>query len=318
MSSPNLRGPIALSILAAILTIGMKAGAYFVTGSIGLFSDALESTVNLLAAVTAYFSLWYAARPADQNHTYGHEKIEFFSSGLEGVLVCLAGLGTAYVAIQHLITPEPLAQLGFGSGLALGASAINLVVARILLRIGRQHGSLVLEADGHHLMTDVWTSLAVVLGLGLVHVTGIRELDGLVAMLMGLHITGTGFMLVRRSFDGLMDHSLPAAVQDQLRVAIRAALPPGGDFHRLRTRQAGRRKFADFDLLVPGVWPVRDAHIAAEQIEERLKEAIPEVEVTIHIEPIDEEASFEQDQLARLGEESQPRPTMLPRPPIDD
>ena len=182
MSQPNLRGPIRLAVLAAVVTIGMKSTAYQITGSVGLFSDALESGINLLAALTAYFSLWYSSRPADPNHTYGHEKIEFFSSGLEGVLVGVAGVGTVVYAVQHLIRPEPLGQLGLGSAIAIAASVINLVVAQILLRVGRRHGSMVLEADGHHLMTDVWTSVAVVLGLLLVSVTEIQQLDALLAL----------------------------------------------------------------------------------------------------------------------------------------
>jgi cation diffusion facilitator family transporter len=306
MTQPNLRGPIALSVVAAVLTIGMKAAAYLLTGSVGLFADALESGVNLLAAATAYFSLWYAARPADPNHTYGHEKIEFFSSGLEGVLVCVAGLGTAAYAVQHLVGPHELARLDLGVGITLAASAINFAVARVLLRVGRRHGSLVLEADGHHLMTDVITSLAVVAGLVLVRLSGVRELDAVVAFLVGLHIVGTGFMLVRRSFDGLMDHALPAAEQAGLREAIRAALPGGAEFHHLRTRQAGRRKFADFHLLVDGGMAVRDAHVVAHQVEERLHAAFPGLEVTIHVEPVDEPASWEADQLARLGEHPEP------------
>jgi cation diffusion facilitator family transporter len=306
MTQPNLRGPIALSIIAAVLTIGMKAVAYLVTGSVGLFADALESGVNLLAALTAYFSLSYAARPADPNHTYGHEKIEFFSSGLEGVLVLVAGLGTTGYAVRHLFGPADLTRLDLGLGLTLAASAINFAVARVLLRVGRRYGSLLLEADGHHLMTDVLTSLAVVVGLLLVWLTGVRELDAVVALLMGLHIAGTGFMLVRRSFDGLMDHALPAAEQATLREAIRSALPAGAEFHHLRTRQAGRRTFADFHLLVDGGTTVREAHGLAHQVEERLSEALPGLEVTIHVEPVDEPASWEADHLSRIGEQTEP------------
>ncbi len=309
MLSPNLRGPIVLSIAAAVLTIGIKSAAYFITGSVGLFSDALESVVNLLAAAAAYFSLTYAARPADPTHTYGHEKIEFFSSGLEGGLVCVAGGGTAFYAIRTLIDPNPLADLGLGGALALVASAINFVVARILLRVGRKHRSVVLEADGHHLMTDVWTSLGIVGGLGLVHLTGIREFDAILALLVGLHILGTGFRLMRRSFDGLMDHALDAADQEALRAAIRAALPAGCTFHHLRTRLAGRRKFADFHLLVPGELSVREAHAIGHQVETIVRSSVQDLELTIHIEPVEETSSWEADELARLGEEPGPIPT---------
>ncbi len=318
MTEPNLRWPITLSIVAAVSTIAMKGAAYLITGSVGLFADALESFVNLIAALTAYFSLWYAARPADRNHAYGHEKIEFFSSGLEGVLVCVAGLGTVWYAAEHLFTPNDLASLDLGVGIAIVASVINLIVARVLLTVGRRHGSIVLEADGHHLMTDVYTSIAVVVGLGLVALTSIRELDAVVALLVGGHICGTGFMLVRRSFDGLMDHALPADEQVRLREAIRAALPPGAEFHLLRTRQAGRRKFADFHLLVDGALTVRDAHVVAHEVEAKLREAFAGLEVTIHVEPIDEPSSWEAVELARLGENVTPAPRPDTKPPIDD
>src|SRR4051812_15683784 len=213
MSTPGPlpRWPIVLSIAAAVVTIGMKSTAYAVTGSVGLFSDALESGVNLLAAVTAYFTLVYAARPADPNHTYGHEKIEFFSSGLEGLLILLAGLGTAAYAVQRLVTPQPLAALEWGIVISLAASAVNLGVARVLLHHGRKHRSIVLEADGRHLMTDVWTSFGVLLGIGLVLLTNLNVLDPLLAIAVGLNIVWTGVGLIRRSVNGLMDHALPAA-----------------------------------------------------------------------------------------------------------
>ena len=318
MTEPNLRWPITLSIGAAITTIAMKGAAYLITGSVGLFADALESFVNLIAALVAYFSLWYAARPADPNHTYGHEKIEFFSSGLEGVLVCLVGLGTIWYAAEHLFAPGELASLDLGVGIAIVASIINLIVARVLLTVGRQHGSIVLEADGQHLMTDVFTSIAVVIGLGLVALTHIRELDAVMALLVGLHIVATGFRLVRRSFDGLMDHALPLSEQTKLREAIRAALPPGAEFHHLRTRQAGRRKFADFHLLVDGALTVRDAHVVAHEVEAKLRESFVGLEVTIHVEPIDEPSSWEAVELARLGEDVTPAPCPDALPPIDD
>lgn len=306
MTQPNLRGPIALSIAAAILTIAMKAAAYLLTGSVGLLADALEAGLNLIAAATAYFSLWYAARPADPNHTYGHEKIEFFSSGLEGVLICAAGLATVVYAARHLLQPHELGRLGLGVGLGLAATAANFVVARLLLRVGRETGSLVLQADGHHLMTDVWTTLGVVAGLVLVAVTGVRQLDAIVALVVGLQIVVTGFRLVRLSFNGLMDHALAPGEQERLREVIRAALPAGAAFHHLRTRQAGRRKFADFHLLVDGAMTVREGHALANQIEERLAEAVPDLEVTIHIEPVDEPTAWESDRLAQLGEAPEP------------
>jgi len=316
---PNLRGPLLLSVAAAVTTIAMKTTAYFFTGSAGLLADALESLVNLLAAVTAYASLWYSSRPVDINHAYGHEKIEFFSSGLEGVLVGLAGVSTAGYAIQRLIWPRPLEQLGLGGGIALAASAINFAVAIVLLRVGRKHGSLVLEANGQHLMTDVWTSLAVVFGLLLVAVTGWHALDALLALAVGLHILGTGYALVRRSFDGLMDHALPAEEQEQLREIIRQSLPVGAGFHLLRTRQAGRRKFVDFHLLVDGGMSVRDVHALASHVEQQLRSAVHGLEVVTHMEPIEEQASYELERMKELGEKPQTvAGQSVVQPPIDD
>ena len=308
MVPSHLRWPVTLSIVAAVVTIGLKSAAYAVTGSVGLFSDALESVVNLLAALTAAFALWYAARPADPNHTYGHEKFEFFSSGLEGLLVLLAGLGTAAYGVQRLLFPRELAALELGTLLALGASAVNFVVARVLLTAGRKHHSIVLEADGQHLMTDVWTSVGVVLGLFLVLLTGLKWLDPVLAIAVGLHITHTGYELVRRSFDGLMDHALPPAEQQQLREVIRANLPEGAQFHGLKTRRAGARRFAEFHLLVDGDLSVREAHAVADKIEAALAAAIPGLDVTTHVEPVDEAGSWEGDYLRQIGEPAAPPP----------
>lgn len=284
----------------------MKGVAYALTGSAGLLSDALESGVNLLAAVTAYGSLWYAGRPADATHTYGHEKIEFFASGLEGVLILVAGLSGIAVAIERLIHPRELTSLGLGLLLSGIAALINLAVAIILLRAGKRHNSIVLEADGHHLLSDVYTTAAVLIGLGLVALTGYLFLDPLLAIGVGLNICFTGFRLIRRSFNGLMDHALPPETQDKMREAIRTVLPVGCDFHALRTRQAGRRRFAEFHLLVPGQRTVSEAHTLAHTIEDRLSAAFPDLTVTIHIEPIDEAMSWESQELRALGEPAQP------------
>lgn len=295
-----------ISVLAALATIGMKSVASVLTGSVGLFSDALESIVNLIAAVTAYFSLWYSARPADKNHTFGHDKIEFFASGLEGILIILAAFGTAAYAIERIIHPLPLHDLELGTAIALVAAIVNLIVARVLLHVGRKFNSIVLEADGHHLMTDVYTSVGVVAGLGLAAITKISILDPLLGILVSVNIFGTGIRLLRRSFNGLMDHALSAEDQNKLRLAIRTALPAGTDFHALRTRQAGTKTFAEIHLLVCGDKAVRDAHRIAHEVEDRLRESMPAVHLTIHIEPIDEAASWEEAELARLGEPRSP------------
>ena len=298
----HLRWPIALSILAAFVTIAMKGTAYAVTGSVGLLSDALEGLVNLVAAVTAYVALWYAARPADPTHAFGHEKIEYFSSGLEGVLIILAGFGTAGYAVRRLIYPEPLNDLEIGMFIGLAAAGVNFVVARVLLHYGRKHQSIVLEADGKHLMADVWTSVGVLVGLTLVLLTKLEWLDSVLAILVGMNIVWTGLELVVRSFNGLMDHALPIVEQERIREVIRVSLPAGAAFHMLRTRRAGQRRFAEFHLLVEGDLTVRAAHHVAHEVEAALMVAMPGLEVTIHIEPVDEQESFESEELKRLGE----------------
>jgi cation diffusion facilitator family transporter len=293
MTPAGLRALVLLSVLAAVVTIALKALAYSLTRSVGLLSDALESGINLFAALTAYVSLHYSQRPVDATHTYGHEKIEFFSSGLEGVLIVVAGIGTAWVAVGHLRAPEVVSDLGTGIALALGSSLVNLAVGVMLLRAGRRHQSIVLEADGRHLLVDVWTSVGIAAGLTAVWASGVYVLDPVIALLVAANIVFTGLRLIRRSFNGLMDHALDPPQLDALRAAIRTNMPPGTDFHALRTRQAGASKFADFHLLVPGAMTVREAHALAERVEAALRAALPRVAVTIHIEPIEEQASWE-------------------------
>jgi cation diffusion facilitator family transporter len=302
MVEKHLKYPIFLSILAAVATIALKSAAYLLTGSVGLLSDAVESLVNLVAAVTAYLSLHYAARPVDASHTYGHEKIEYFSSGLEGVLIVVAAASIAWYAVRRLLVPEPLQPLGLGLALALIASVINGAVAMVLLRAGRKHGSIVLEADGRHLLTDVWTSAAVLAGLGLVWLTGLYVLDPLIALAVSVNILWTGFRLIRRSFDGLMDHALPAEEQAAVRSAIERRLGPNMTYHALRTRQAGRRRFVDFHLLVPGRMSVQQAHTLTGEIEDAVRDTLPEMEVSVHIEPIEDSAAWSDSALLPVEE----------------
>jgi cation diffusion facilitator family transporter len=296
----RLRFVILLSVAAALVTLVLKFAAYLLTDSVGLLSDALESLVNLAAALTAYFSLWYAARPADSSHAYGHEKIEFFSSGLEGMLILVAAGGIVWTAIPRFYKDVELQSLGAGTLIAFAASMVNLVVAVILLRVGRKAGSIVLEADGQHLMTDVWTSFGVLAAIGLVALTGWKILDPLVAILVAAHITWTGFGLVRRSFDGLMDRAWPENEREELRRLIREQLPPGTDFHALRTRRAGGRRFADLHLLVPGSMSVSDAHALAHRVEAGVEAGRPGLDLTIHVEPIEDSASWGDSEAARL------------------
>jgi cation diffusion facilitator family transporter len=300
MAQPHLKYPIVLSILAAVATLALKWLAYYLTGSVGLLSEAAESGVNLLAAVTALASLWYAAQPVDTSHTYGHEKIEYFSSGLEGGLILVAAAGIGWLAISRLVTPEPLESLNAGTVLALVAAGVNFVVGQLLLRVGRAHSSIVLEAGGRHLLTDVWTTVAVVAGLGLVWLTGMVWLDPLLGLVVAANIVWTGFDLLRRSFDGLMDHALPAEEQAAVRAAIETLIGPGMDYHALRTRQAGSRRFADFHLLVPGAFSVRRAHELTARIEEAIRKSLPGIEVTVHVEPIEDRAAWEDSELVLL------------------
>ncbi len=314
----KLRWPILLSIVAAVLTIGLKFTAFLLTSSAGLFSDALESLVNLFAASMALYALWYSNKPTDADHPFGHEKIEFFSSGLEGVLIGVAGLITVYYSAERLLYPHPIEHIGLGTILALIASAINFAVATLLLRVGKKHRSIILEADGHHLMTDVYTSIAIVVGLILVMITGLQWLDPALALLVGLNILRTGFVLVRRSFDGLMDRAWPMAEQENFRAALKSLLPAKATFHLLRTRQAGRRRFADFHLLMPGATSLKESHDVAHNVEARLHEQFTELVLTMHIEPIEELTSWEMIELAQLGESVSVPVQQKSHPPIDD
>ena len=287
MATFNYRWLIALSIAAALVTMALKTIAWRLTGSVGLLSDAAEAGVNLVAAVTAGFCLWFSARPVDANHTYGHDKIEFFSSGLEGVLVMVAAVGIFWLAAERLWAPAELHALDVGLLVSVAATAVNFGVAVLLLRVGRAKESIVFEADGQHLMSDVWTSAAVAAGVALVWLTGVQMLDPLCALFVAGSILWTGFGLVRRSFDGLMDHALPVAEQAKVRTAIESRMQPGVTYHALRTRQAGSRRFVDFHLLVPGATSVHEAHETAEAIEAAIRQQYPEAEIVIHIEPIE-------------------------------
>jgi cation diffusion facilitator family transporter len=300
MSFHERRTPVMLSILAALMTLGMKFGAYALTGAAALFADATESLVNLIAAVTAFACLWYSAQPVDTSHTYGHEKIEFFSSGLEGILILIAAGGTAWFAILRLMHLQALEELEWGTGLAFAASLVNLVVGRILIRVGRRTNSIILEADGQHLMTDVWTSFGVLIGLGLVYLTQWNWIDPVLALVVAANITWTAWDLVQRSFNGLMDHALPEQEQQAVRTAIESHLMPGLYFHALRTRQAGARKFVDFHLLVPGTWTVEEAHTLGERIEQAVGTALPGAEVTVHIEPVEAESAWKDSELLEV------------------
>jgi cation diffusion facilitator family transporter len=297
MPASHPKYPILLSIAAAVITLAMNATAYLLTDSVSLLSNAAESVVNLAAALIALFCLWFASRPVDTSHTYGHEKIEYFSSGLEGMLILVAAVAIAWYAVQRLLDPRAMEYIGLGALIALAASLVNLAVGLLLLRVGKATESIVLEADGKHLLTDVWTSVGVVCGLGLVWLTGIHALDPIVALLLAANICWTAIDLIGRSFNGLMDHALPADEQAAVRAAIAVHLEPGTTFHALRTRQAGARRFADFHLLVPGHLSVQRAHDLTGKSEDAVRAALPGIELTIHIEPIEEQAAWEDSAL---------------------
>jgi cation diffusion facilitator family transporter len=278
----------------------MKGTAYWLTDSVSLFSDAMESLVNLTAALTALFCLWYSAQPVDRSHTYGHEKIEFFSSGLEGILILAAAGGIAYYAVDRIRNPQALDQLEIGTAISLVASLINFAVAILLIRTGRRTNSIILEADGQHLMTDVWTSFGMVIGLILVYFTGWFILDPILALMIAANIVRTAWDLIARSFNGLMDHALPETEQHAVRQAIDALIKPGLHYHALRTREAGARKFVDFHLLVPGKWSVKDAHEFTERVEDAVRQALPGAEVTVHIEPIEAKSAWHDSELLEV------------------
>jgi cation diffusion facilitator family transporter len=289
-----------VSIVAAVATLGLKFGAYALTGSVGLLSDAVESSVNVVAALTALFALWYATRPVDRSHNYGHQKIELFASAVEGVLILVAAASIGWYAVARLLDPQALESVGLGSVITLVATAVNFAVARLLLREAAEHDSIVLAADGRHLMTDVWTSLGVLVGILLVQFTGVERLDPLVALLIAANIVRTGVDLLRTAFDGLMDRALPASEVDAVRAAIEAELEPGATFHALRTRRAGSRRFVDLHLLVPGRLSVAQGHELANRIERAVAGALPGAETTVHVEPVEDRAAWRDSALLSL------------------
>lgn len=288
-----------VSIVAAIATIALKGAAYYVTGSVGLLSDALESLVNLAAAVVALIALLIAARPADEEHAYGHTKAEYFASGFEGALVLFAALTVAVTAIPRLLDPQPLEEVGLGLAITVMASILNLIVARVLLRAGQRYDSITLESDARHLMTDVWTSAGVVVGVGAAATTGWLWLDPLVALAVAVNILRMGIDLLRRSTMGLLDTALPGEIRGSIVGVLEAHSPEGVHYHALRTRQAGARRFISVHILVPGEWSVQQGHDLLEEIEERIREVVPNSTVFTHLEPVEDPVSWADTLLER-------------------
>jgi cation diffusion facilitator family transporter len=288
-----------LSIGAALLTMGIKASGYLVTQSVGLLSDALESGVNLAAAFTALAALHIGSQPPDEEHAYGHQKVEYLSSGAEGGLISLAAIAIIITAVQRFLNPQAVERLGIGLGLSTIASLVNLVAASILIRVGKRERSIALEADGHHLMSDVWTSAGVLTGVALVWITGWHILDPIVALLVGILLARTGFILLRRSAYGLIDTALPAEDLKKIEQILDKYEEMGVHHHALRTRQAGSRSFVSMHIQVPGRWSVQRGHDLLEKIEADLRLALPSATIFTHIEPIEDPRSFRDENLDR-------------------
>jgi cation diffusion facilitator family transporter len=297
---PGLQRFAWLSVAASLVTIGLKTWAWQLTGSVGLLSDALESLVNLAAALLALSMLRLAASPPDAQHHYGFSKAEYFSAGIEGALIVLAAGGILATALPRLFHPQPLDAPLLGLGINALATGVNLGTAVVLLRAGKRYSSIALEADGRHLMTDVLTSVGVIAGVGLVYATGWLALDPLVALAVGAHIVFIGWGLMRGSVSGLLDVAIPNADLGEIhKLFAEYSRRYGVSFHALRTRQAGARRFVTFHLLVPDAWSVKQAHQLSEEIESRIRALVPQASLLTHIEPISDPASYDDQELDR-------------------
>ena len=289
-----------LAIAAAVATITLKTTAWLLTDSVGLLSDAAESVVNLVAAVVAMLAMRWALKPADEEHAYGHQKAEYFAAGVEGAMIVVAAVIIGATALPRLFDPQPIEAAGLGVAISTGASLINLAVGALLLREGRRLRSIILEADGKHLLADVWTSVGVLGGVILVALTGWNILDPLIALAVAVNIISTGLRLVLRSMGGLMDRGLDAAEQAQIAAVLTRFESDGISYHALRTRQAGSRAFVSLHVLVPGAWTVQQGHDVAEEIEDALRAALPHATVFTHLEPAEDPRSFADVELDRL------------------
>jgi cation diffusion facilitator family transporter len=298
-ASRNLTRYAWMSVVAAVLTISLKTAAYALTGSVGLLSDALESTLNLVTALMVLAVLQLVSRPPDSSHRYGHSKAEYFSSGAEGAFILMAALGIIATAVPRLLHPQPLENLSLGLALSVSASVINLFVARLLMRVGLANRSIVLEADGRHLMTDVWTSVGVLLGIAAVWVTRWNLLDPLVALGVAANIAFAGLRLIQRSLSGLMDSSLPPADIGIIEEVLKSFQERGLHYHALRTRESGSRRFVSFHVQVPGSWSVQQGHDLLESVEAEIVRRLPTTTVDTHLEPLEDPRSWDDDHLDR-------------------
>jgi cation diffusion facilitator family transporter len=287
------------AVAAAIATIALKAGAYLMTGSVAILSDALESLINLVTAVIALVVLGIAARPADEEHAYGHTKAEYFASGFEGAVILLAAGSIAATSVFRLIDPVPLGDVRAGLAVTALATAINFLVARLLFGGGGQFRSIALESGAHHLMVDVWTSAGVIVGVAIASVTGWAWMDPVLALAVAFNIFRTGLQLIRRSLMGLLDTALPEAVRRDIVGLLEERCPEGVQYHALRTRQAGAWAFISFHILVPGDWSVKRGHDVLEDLEERIRARVPNCTVFTHLEPVEDPISWQDTGLAR-------------------
>jgi cation diffusion facilitator family transporter len=284
---------LKLSIAVAVATIGLKTGAWWLTGSVGLLSDALESVVNLAGASFALAMVTLAAQPPDLEHPYGHHKAEYFSSGFEGILIGIAALAIGWAAVDRLLNPRPLEQLGLGLGLSLAATALNGALAWAMLKTAREKRSIALEGDARHLFTDVWTSIGVVVGLLAVSLTGWLWLDPLIAIAVAVNILREAVSLVRRSADGLMDHALEPEVMQRIQAVLSEFAHATIRFDHVSTRRAGARRFVDLHMHMPAAWSLGRAAAVRASVEQALMSAVPGLRATIQLLPMDVEAHFD-------------------------
>lgn len=304
-----------VSVAASLATMALKFTAFWMTDSVGIFSDAAESVINLAAGLVAFMALTVAARPADKRHTYGHDKVEYFASGVEGTLILVAATAIFFTSLRRLAAPVPLESLGLGMIVLVLAAAINYAAARVLLTGARKHDSITLEADARHLLTDVWTSLAVVAGVGVILVAPSEWLflDPLIAMAVAVNILRSGLDLLRRSWHGLMDHTLPAEEVYAVQQAVRAAAPTA-PFHGLRSRKSGSKRFIDMHLLLPGTCTVQEAHDLCDRIEQQVEEQLDNASLTIHVEPVEDDSSWDGHELGGVANDGSDQTPPLPQP----
>ena len=290
-----------LSVATSIVTIVLKFGAYALTGSVGLLSDAIESIVNIVAALVALGILAYSAAAPDREHNFGHDKAQYFSSGIEGALIFVAAGGIVWSAVPRLIEPRPIEQIGVGLALSVLAALANFGCARIMLRAARDHRSITLEADARHLLTDVWTTAGVFVGVLLVQWTGWLRLDALVALAVALQIVWTGWQLIGRSFQGLMDRAIPDHDRVKVVDVLESLRHQGGDYHALRTRVAGAKSFVDVHVLLPGSMTIQEGHDLVESLENDIRARLPHIEVLTHLEPLEDPKSWDDPEKPLAG-----------------